>query len=269
MKIYYSNMGSIKSDKFPKIGILVSYYGLKKLPVLSYCNSLFLDSGAFSAWTQNKKIGVNDLMSFIRKNLNLIDVYCSLDNIISYEESVNNYKIMKSENLDPLPCFHYGEPFWVLEKYLEGTNYIALGGVAKKRKKERIKWLHQIFAKYKGIDFHGFGIQDREILLGYPWKSVDSSSAHVLARFGGICTPWGDYKINPEVNYKDLKWITPLKENKIKNWVTSLGIDYQKAKENTSEGTETRSLINIMYYEELSKSDTKLFKLNNVEGFGL
>lgn len=252
MKIYYSNLASVKSNLFPPIGVLISYYGLKKIKKPPYCNKLFLDSGAFSAWRQNVNIDLKRYIKFILKNIKKIDVYCSLDHILSYKKSVEDYKEMKKQGLNPLPCFHFGEPYSVLENYLKQTSYVALGGIAKRNKKERSLWLDTIFNKYPG-QYHGFGIQDRDILKRYPWHSIDSSSAHVMARFGGICTPWGDIKINPKVNEKDLSWKSPRSETTIQEWVLSLGIDYDRAKENSAEGIELRCLINILYYESLKK----------------
>lgn len=194
MKIYYSNIASInpKNLEFPKIGVLISYYGLNKLQVPSFCNSLFLDSGAFSAWNKNISINVSDYIDFIfhnKDNKDNIDIYASLDDIQSYEISLKNYFNMIEVGLNPLPCFHIGEPFSVLNKYLDKTNYVALGGIAKRNTRDRVSWLDKVFDEYKGIKFHGFGIQTRNILKRYPWYSIDSSSAHIMARFGGICTP--------------------------------------------------------------------------------
>lgn len=252
MKIYYSNMNSIKRG-LPKIGVLISYYGLKKLTVPSFCDSLFLDSGAFSAFTQKTEIKIENYINFIHKEKKKIDIYASLDNITSYSKSLDNFSIMLKEKLSPLPCFHIGEPYWVLEKYLLKTNYIALGGIAKKNKRTRFEWLSWVFNKYPKVNFHGFGIQDRRILMRFPWHSVDSSSAHVMARFGGICSPWGDLKINLNVDQKDLKWITPKTKLVIQKWVEGLGVSYKQAIQNDSLGTETRALINVFYYEELAQ----------------
>ena len=258
MKIYYSNMASQKSKLFPPIGVLISYFGLKKIKLPKFCNSLFLDSGAFSSWRLKKDISLKFYIDFLHQNKKLIDVYCSLDNILSFQKSLDNFKEMRKEGLEPLPCFHYGEPHFILEYYLQHTSYVALGGIAKKNKKERIWWLDEIFNRYPNVNYHGFGIQDRDILNRYPWYSVDSSSAHVMARFGGICTPWGDFKINPEVKKENLSWITPKIEQIIKEWVISLGVNYSLAKGNNGLGTELRCLINIFYYESLSqKKDFK------------
>lgn len=267
MKIYYSsNMVSLKfkKEEIPSIGVLISYFGLSNIEGFEYCDSLFLDSGAYSAWTQNVEIKVQDYISFIKNQNVKPEIIVSLDNIIDYKISLENYYEMKKVGFNPLPCFHYGEPFWVLKKYIEETNYIALGGVAKSNKKERIKWLDRIFRLYpkvQKIGFHGFGIQDRDILLKFPWKSVDASSAHMMARYGGICTPWGDIKINPAVNFKYLEWVSPESELKLKKWVNKLnfGLCYEEAKNNNMKGMRMRLKINICYYEQFIKNHIKTY----------
>lgn len=128
MKIYYSNMAAVKTDLFPQIGVLISFYGLRTLNRPSFCDSLFLDSGAFSAFRRNVKIDLDEYIKFIHENKNSIDIYCSLDDIKSPEVSMDNFLQMKKSGLHPLPCFHYGEPREVLDFYLKHTDYIALGG---------------------------------------------------------------------------------------------------------------------------------------------
>ena len=264
MKIYYSNVASIKlPPDFPKIGILVSYFGIKSIFCEPWCDSLFLDSGAFSAFNQNVDIDLKKFIEFVQANKVKFEVIASLDDITSYKKSIENFRIMKAEGLNPIPCFHIGEPDWVLEEYIESSSYIALGGIAKQNKITRKIWLDRIFTKYPDqtkVGFHGFGIQARDIIQLYPWKSVDASSCHVMARFGGICSPWGDLKINKGVNAKDLQWVSETDESVIRKWSQSLDypINYELACQPTSEGIIERCKINILYYERLAK-ETKSF----------
>lgn len=275
MKIYYSNISSIKLwEGFPSIGILVSYYGLKNIKKPNYCDSLFLDSGAFSAFNKNISIDLQLYISFIKRQKHLFQTYASLDDISSYQVSLDNYGEMMKYGLDPLPCFHIGEPEWVLDKYLTHTSYVALGGIAKQNEWNRRSWLDRIFNKYpdKGkVRFHGFGIQSRNILVQYPWESVDASSCHVMARFGGICTPWGDIKINKEVAPKDLKWVSDMNEEILRDWIFKMGspFDYDIATQQTVEGTIMRTAINILYYEQLGEQTIAKFVKKVNLGFGL
>jgi len=276
MKMYYSANWGFGIEGIPQIGVLRSFIAIKNkkdFNIPKCCDSFFLDSGAFSVWTQKISINIKEYIDFIDRNLNRLDIYASLDDIQSYKISLKNYEIMKNAGLNPLPTFHYGEPFWLLEKYFSETNYVALGGIAKIFRGERILWLNQIFMRYSNSEknkFHGFGIQDEYIMKNYPWYSVDATSWLVLARYGGIYTPFGCLKINTNIKYNNLvRWITPESERKIKEWVQSLGRDYEIAKTHTVKGGLERIRINILYFEEFSKSlnNKKYNKLNHQKTF--
>lgn len=273
MKIYYSADWENYDTIDFSIGLLKSYYVFrnKKLYRPDICDSFFLDSGAFSAWTRQETLDIQNYMAYIKENISQLDVYVALDDISSYETSLSNYEVMLKKDLFPLPTYHYGEPSWVLEEYLKITNYVALGGIAKLSKQLRLKWLDEIFIKYPDVakvGFHGFGIQDIEILQRYPWKSVDASSWHVIARYGGIYSPFGCIKINRKVKYHELRWITPESDEKIKKWIDSLGCNYIVAQENSNQGTIERYKINLAYFESLSNNAiVKFEKRKEMKGF--
>jgi len=277
MKIYYSNLASVKEKEFAsylpenlKIGVLISYYKLKKLKKPIYCDSLFLDSGAFSAFRQNITIQVVDYIRFLKGLENYPEVVAALDDIGSFKKTKNNFQKMVKAGVESIPCFHIGEPFELLEEYMEFP-YVALGGIAFRPKQERAIWLDKVFNMYPNGQFHGFGIQDIDIILRYPWKSVDSSSAHMQARFGGIATPWGWLKINPNVNPKDLRWKTPIATGNVDEWFATLNMPFplEEAQEATSTGTAKRVATSVIYFEKLIKNKkTTVFKPKS-NGFGL
>lgn len=51
---------------------------------------LFLDSGAYSAWSQKTKINLKKYIKFIKENEDVIDVYSNLDVIGSPEGTWKN-----------------------------------------------------------------------------------------------------------------------------------------------------------------------------------
>ncbi len=279
MKIYYSALYTTYTDLFIKlldftsIGILESYLKLNTIYKPKFCDSFFLDSGAFSVFTRNIQIDIKEFIEFIKKNKDKIDVFSVLDVIGNPEASYKNYIIMKEAGLkDTLPCIHYGEDLNYIKKYLKYTNYLSLGGLARLSKDLRLYWLDKIFSLYPNceeVGFHGFGIQDEQIMLRYPWKSIDASSMMTIARYGGIYSPYGVLKINSNVKYKELKWKTPKSENKIIDFCNECNIPYEKAKEQSIDGTIYRAIINIHYFEKLAKQAPKIFKNNNstMKGF--
>ena len=166
---------------------------------------LFLDSGAFSAWSQGKEIKIQDYINFIQEHENVIDVYANLDVIGDAKATWKNQMIMEKEGLNPLPVFHYGEEEKWLRRYLtKGYQYISLGGMVPISTSNLIVWLDQIFSNYitnkegiPEIKVHGFGLTSLPLMTRYPWCSVDSTSWVVTGRVGSIFIP----------RYRNGKWI--------------------------------------------------------------
>ena len=157
---------------------------------------LFLDSGAFSAWSQNIKIDIQEYIQFIKDNIDVIKVYANLDVIGDPEQTWRNQQTMEKAGLKPLPVFHYGASEKYLERYLQKHAYISLGGMVPISTSVLINWLDFIFEKYltdsKGVPkvkVHGFGLTSLRLMLRYPWYSVDSTSWVVTGRLGSIYVP--------------------------------------------------------------------------------
>lgn len=158
---------------------------------------LFLDSGAFSAWTRGAKIDIQEYIAFIKKYQDSISLYANLDVIGNPEASWENQKIMESAGLKPLPCYHYGEDKKWLIKYLDHYDYIALGGMVRTTSsKKLVLWLDEAFSKFicdkdglPKVKTHGFGLTSFNLMLRYPWYSVDSTSWVVTGRLGSVFVP--------------------------------------------------------------------------------
>ena len=119
---------------------------------------LFLDSGAFSAWTQGVEIDIQEYIEFIKKHKDIIEVYANLD-IISRgdtsaakkeaaQKTLKNQIIMEKAGLAPLPVFHVGEPLKYLKYYMSNYEYIALGGMVGKQKSTLSPWLDNCFGQF-------------------------------------------------------------------------------------------------------------------------
>jgi hypothetical protein len=164
--------------------------------------SLFLDSGAYSAWSQGSAIDIDEYIKFIKKNKKSIDIYANLDSINNPEETYTNQKYMEEQGLTPVPVYHYGEDIKWLQKYLEkGYDYIALGGMVPISTVQLIKWLDKIYGEYltdsDGMPVckvHGFGLTSLRLMQRYPWYSVDSTSWVLTGRMGSVFVPKQDHK---------------------------------------------------------------------------
>lgn len=158
---------------------------------------LFIDSGAFSAWSQGSEIKLKDYIKFIQKNQKEIDVYSNLDVIGDPKETWRNQMMMEQNGLHPLPVFHYGEDEKWLIKYLgRGHKYISLGGMVPISNQPLIAWLDRLWSEFltddKGkpiVRIHGFGLTSLQLITRYPWYSVDSTSWVMTGRMGSIFIP--------------------------------------------------------------------------------
>ncbi len=159
--------------------------------------SVFLDSGAFSAFTKNVTIDIQEYIKFIKEHRESITVYSNLDVIGDAEASLRNQEIMEDAGLSPIPCFHRGEDWKYLEHYVEEYNYIALGGVAQgKDKGQLISWFNECWDiicdqpdRMPRTKVHGFAVTALDHMFRYPWFSVDSTSWVLTGRFGSIFVP--------------------------------------------------------------------------------
>lgn len=157
---------------------------------------LFLDSGAFSAWSQGAEINIDDYITFIKKYKKYISVYANLDVIGDPEATLKNQYKMEKAGLKPLPCFHFNEDEKYLKTYLKKYDYIAFGGMVGIHKKKLDAWLNEIFGNYicdaKGkpkVKVHGFGLTSLALLIKYPWYSVDSTVWAVMSRMENVLVP--------------------------------------------------------------------------------
>lgn len=162
---------------------------------------LFLDSGAFSAFTLGETIELPKYMKYIQESETIFDAYCNLDVIGDPKACWDNQHIMEQEGLKPLPVFHSfdaGPNFddmTLLYKCLD-YEYFALGGMASGfSEKERKRFLHNCWNVICDKDgnprskVHGFGLTSAHLFQEYPWYSVDSSSWIKMSGFGNLMAP--------------------------------------------------------------------------------
>jgi len=160
--------------------------------------NIFLDSGAFSAFSQGVEIDLDDYIQFIKDHDHLIEVYANLDVIGDPVATWKNQRIMERAGLNPLPCFHFGEDWKWLTKYIDrGHEYIALGGVAQLGTVKKLRaWFDVCFSDYlcgpdgmPRVKVHGYGMTSFPLLWRSPWWSVDSTSWVLTGRMGSIHVP--------------------------------------------------------------------------------
>lgn len=186
--------------------ILESYHYIDKQKYVDEMRAdnakVFLDSGAFSAFTLGVKIDLPSYCDYIKRNSDIIRVdgkavmASVLDGIGDPLQTYRNQLSMEELGVRPLPCFHYGEDNRYLEYYVKNYEYITLGGMVGKSSDVLIRWLDKLWDEYltdpsgkPRLKVHAFGITAIPVMERYPWHSVDSSSWIQAAAFGSIVTP--------------------------------------------------------------------------------
>lgn len=217
MKIYFAGADGEKfSSAIKDAGarnLLVSYFNFRH-PEKITDERVFLDSGAFTAWSQKKEIDINKYAEFLKEWKDKFEVYANLDVIGDAEATLKNQKKLEKHGLDPLPTFHYKSDIKYLKYYAKNYEYIALGGLVPISKEQTIfKWLDYCFkylvkevqnpAERKRLKIHAFGVSNPEVLLRYPFYSCDSTSWLLGGKFGRIAK-WKDFKLIG-VDYKKKK----------------------------------------------------------------
>ncbi|QJI53367.1 queuosine tRNA-ribosyltransferase [Alteromonas phage vB_AcoS-R7M] len=165
-------------------------------------DKIFLDSGAFSAYTLGVNIDLPTYCEYIKRNDDIIRrddgilMASVLDGIGDPQETYENQLAMESHGVRPLPCFHAGEDERYLEWYVSNYEYITLGGMVGGSTKQLMVWLDRIWDRYltdgsgnPRIKVHGFGITSIPLMERYPWWSCDSSSWIQSAAFGSVIMP--------------------------------------------------------------------------------
>lgn len=162
-------------------------------------DKVFLDSGAFSAFSLGVDVDLPAYCEWIKRNLDIIksdgpDLMASvLDGIGDPLKTYQNQCAMEQLGVRPLPCFHYGEDERYLEHYLANYAYITIGGMVPISTPQLFHWLDRIWNKYltdgsgrARIKVHGFGLTSVPLMQQYPWYSVDSSSWVQIGAHGNI-----------------------------------------------------------------------------------
>lgn len=214
-----------------KIAMMLSYYSDKKTAYDNFLKprkeraekglgngKLFMDSGAFTAWTKGATIDVDEYCNYISEYGEYVDYFGQLDTIPKVggtakeaeeaaKSTLENYKYMVSKVKYPQKVvftFHVGEPIEVLQEALtwgkehkDIMQMIAIGGMVKKNADDKHSVISRVFGAireiYPEVKVHLFGCTSKQYFLDYPATSGDSSNYIMSATKGGVWTPGGLY----------------------------------------------------------------------------
>lgn len=174
-------------------GVLVSYFTVRSsnvertlAPWVERGVPIFADSGAFGALQQKEVIDPNVYAEWLHKFKHLFAVYASLDVIGDEHGTAANLAVLEAAGLQPLPVFHVGEPWELLDELVERYDRLALGGLVSFGRGGNVgPWLAHAFARVNGrAQLHGFGVTRWQFLQDFGWDTVDSTSWKSGARYG-------------------------------------------------------------------------------------
>jgi hypothetical protein len=150
---------------------------------------VFLDSGAFSAYTKGVTVNIPAYCEYVTRNWDIIEMVDDaplasvLDGIGDPLLTYQNQMTMHRLGVPALPCYHYGEDPRYLDWYIENYSYITLGGMVPISTMQLVHWLDRIWEEHlcdsdgkPKVKVHGFGLTSLPLMKRYPWYSVDSST---------------------------------------------------------------------------------------------
>src|SRR5699024_10106433 len=142
-RIYFAGTNTKEVEQYLEdnnVNRLLSYYNDKKLvkDKTERGFKIFLDSGAFTAWTKGVEIDEEEYMDFVKEYNDGIEYYMQLDKIPgkfgtgkkptneelehAQEETWRNYLHMRDNVVNPeklVPVFHYGSNIKYFKKLLK------------------------------------------------------------------------------------------------------------------------------------------------------
>lgn len=205
---------------------------------------VFLDSGAFSAWTLGATIDLTEYCNYIKANkASIIDedgilLASVLDGIGDAQLTYQNQVAMEAQGAQPLPCFHFGEDERYLDYYASKYPYITIGGCVGRTQRDLFTWLDRIWSRHlmdrsgkPRCKVHGFGITSIPIMERYPWHSCDSSSWIQTASFGAITFPgYGSLHVSKDSPSRHdrgahLSSLTDVERSRVVDTLKSQGFD--------------------------------------------
>lgn len=231
---------------------------------------LFVDSGAYTAHTKGQKVDVNDYIEFLNKRGEHLTCFAQLDTIPGEyrkkktlkqlqdapEQSWENFLYMY-EHVDYkekiIPIVHQGENLRHLSRMLEwrdadgnAIDYIGLSPANDLPTSKKIPWFSQCFWIIKNssnpnVKTHAFGMTALDVLESFPFYSADSTSYIIGASSGSFYTPYGNVRYDSKH-----KGYSQREQELHRQYVESIGCDYDKAISPDPKTWEERALISVI-----------------------
>lgn len=243
---------------------------------------LFVDSGAYTAYTKNTLLDVDEYIDYVNSIDAELTLYAQVDKIpgmygqsktlqditeapaISWE----NYLYMRNKVISPdklLPIFHRRENWSYLEQMLEATfegkhiPYIGIAATTDSTVKEKEEWFYKVFQIIKkssnpNVKTHAFGMTSLHLLEKFPFTSADSTSWIMTGANGGVMSPFGVIKISENFSNDPSCLLnhSPQALDNFKKYLVSIGMSDDISI--LAKDYRYRILCNIKYLENWCKN---------------
>ena len=215
MKIYLAlataptSISTLNQLQYPFVLNSFAYkQGIDRLTYMP--TDLTLDSGAFTAWNSGKSVDVVEYADWCNEwqarkpnlravNLDVIPGEAGRSSTTAerkhgMEASLKNADYLRSRGVTIEEVFHQDEPFEFLDllvSRLPEGDVLCISPRNDVSKQKRLAWLKQVLShlvKTVGKDnlpkMHGLAVTSKDLMLAFPFYSVDSSTYANPARFG-------------------------------------------------------------------------------------
>lgn len=250
---------------------LFSYYYLREsdVKIIGYLNrkldwkemSIFLDCGAYTAWSQNTTINLQQYIEFIKHNEEYLTAYSALDDKNSVENTKANLKAMEDAGLKPVPVYHMTMKDWdYLEELCKTHDYVALGAIAgeggdRGELERNLRRAVDIATKYK-TRFHAYGVTIYDILAKTAIYSCDLTSWLVGGKNGQLLLPDHSKRSIGTFHHTDKELF------KHEDFFQKYGLSYEVISKR--ENWKERDIVNIHTFLEINEELNKLYKENGM-----
>jgi len=164
---------------------------------LSRFGGVALDSGAYSVWRRGAKVDLGEYADYCARLEGSLDWYANLDSIADWRLTLANQATLERRGLRPVPVFHLGEPWALLDDLAIAYERVAIGRGPGMEFARVVSALDTVFTRYTDeegsplVRFHGFRMTDRRIMARFPFESVDSTTWIAGNAYGMLPTDTG------------------------------------------------------------------------------
>lgn len=152
------------------------------------------DSGAFTAHTTGRPVSLEGYASWVDQwGPDLFACAAPLDIIGDWQATATNVDRLRNRighRVNVLGVYHCGSPLYILTRQCATGDYVAIGGAVGRTGRTdammRLLALAHRTARDHGTVLHGFGVTVPNLVVGFPWMSVDSSYWTSAARTGTL-----------------------------------------------------------------------------------